>query len=184
MARCRNGLSWQTRTAQTNIREPPVLESVRQRQPDTPDACDAGAAGQSQFERRIRFPKGLSCLLRRPGRRREGKKAMASEEPRQGEERGRVLPFTPRRGPARPNIRLVEPKETPVEDLAKYAAPDDEDDYPHRMKTNAAAAVFVLVLVLCGYWLADTLAEMRRNQDCVLSGRPGCTKVTVPIPQR
>ena len=26
-------------------------------------------------------------------------------------------------------------------------------------------------------WLADTMADMRRNQDCVLSGRRGCTPV-------
>ncbi len=95
-----------------------------------------------------------------------------------------MLPFPPRRGPVRPDMRLVERGPAPVEDLGKYAGSDEEDDYPHRMKTNAAALVFVVVLVICGYWLADTLAEMRRNQDCVLSGRPGCTKVTVPISQR
>ena len=26
-------------------------------------------------------------------------------------------------------------------------------------------------------WLANTMADMRRNQDCVLSGRRGCTPV-------
>jgi len=43
------------------------------------------------------------------------------------------------------------------------------------------AAVFVLVIGLIGaaLWLADTMAAMRKNQDCVLSGRRGCTPVEV-----
>jgi hypothetical protein len=37
--------------------------------------------------------------------------------------------------------------------------------------------VFVLALMGAGLWLADTMARMRKNQDCVLSGRSGCTHV-------
>jgi hypothetical protein len=28
-----------------------------------------------------------------------------------------------------------------------------------------------------GLWIANTMASMRKNQDCVLSGRSGCTPV-------
>jgi hypothetical protein len=42
-----------------------------------------------------------------------------------------------------------------------------------------AAFAFVLVLIAIGLWLAETMAQMRRNQDCVLSGRRGCTPVEV-----
>ena len=45
------------------------------------------------------------------------------------------------------------------------------------MIVNALAFIFVAVLIGAGLWLADTMASMRKNQDCVLSGRPGCTPV-------
>jgi hypothetical protein len=48
------------------------------------------------------------------------------------------------------------------------------------MVTNAIAFVFVSMLVLGALWLTDSLAIMRKNQDCVLSGKRGCTPVEVP----
>jgi hypothetical protein len=48
------------------------------------------------------------------------------------------------------------------------------------MIVNTAAFLFVLALIGAGFWLADTMATMRKNQDCVLSGRRGCTPVEVP----
>lgn len=63
--------------------------------------------------------------------------------------------------------------------------PDDEDDdFRHRMTTNAVAIVAVLLLVIAGVWIADTMAMMRKNQDCVLSGRRNCTQVEAPPAQR
>lgn len=67
----------------------------------------------------------------------------------------------------------------PVEDLAKYERDETSDDYRHRMIVNVAVFVFVLGLIGAGIWLADTMASMRKNQDCVLSGRRGCTPVEV-----
>jgi hypothetical protein len=67
----------------------------------------------------------------------------------------------------------------PVENLAKYEGGDEPDDYRHRMVVNAVALVFVIALIGGGLWLADTMAKMRKNQDCVLSGRRGCTPVEV-----
>ncbi len=66
---------------------------------------------------------------------------------------------------------------SPVDDLAKYQQGTGTDDYRHRMIVNAAAFVFVIALMGAGLWLADTMARMRKNQDCVLSGRRGCTSV-------
>ena len=64
------------------------------------------------------------------------------------------------------------------DDLVAYTGPAESDsDYRHRMLVNAAVFVFVLALIGAALWLADTMATMRRNQDCVLSGRPGCTHV-------
>lgn len=67
----------------------------------------------------------------------------------------------------------------PVEDLAKYERGEETDDYRHRMIVNVAAFLAVTALIGVGIWLADTMATMRKNQDCVLSGRRGCTPVEV-----
>ena len=67
----------------------------------------------------------------------------------------------------------------PVDDLAKFERGEGSDDYRHRMIVNIVAFVFVLALIGAGLWLADTMAQMRKNQDCVLSGRRGCSPVEV-----
>jgi hypothetical protein len=41
-----------------------------------------------------------------------------------------------------------------------------------------------IFLIVAGVWIADVMAKMRKDQDCVLSGRRGCTPVDVPIPPR
>lgn len=69
-------------------------------------------------------------------------------------------------------------------DLGKYSDPGDSDDYRHRMITNAAGLAVAAALIAAGIWLADTMASMRKNQDCVLSGRRGCTPVDALLPQR
>jgi len=68
---------------------------------------------------------------------------------------------------------------SPVEDLTKFERSEAPDDYRHRMLMNVVAFLFVLMLMGIGLWLADTIAIMRKNQDCVLSGRSGCTPVEV-----
>jgi hypothetical protein len=67
----------------------------------------------------------------------------------------------------------------PTEDLAKYEGGAAEDGYRHRMMVNLAALVVTVLLALAGSWLALTIAEMRKNQDCVLSGRRNCTPIDV-----
>jgi hypothetical protein len=52
------------------------------------------------------------------------------------------------------------------------------------MLVNAAVFLIVLALIGAALWLADSMATMRRNQDCVLSGRSGCTPVEVPPTRR
>lgn len=65
------------------------------------------------------------------------------------------------------------------DDLAKYEGSHEPDDYRHRMIMNVAALVVVALLIGAGLWIATTMAAMRKNQDCVLSGRRGCTPVEV-----
>ena len=64
-----------------------------------------------------------------------------------------------------------------MEDLAKYERSEATDDYRHRMIVNLTAFFVVAVLIGIGIWLADTMAAMRKNQDCVLSGRRNCAPV-------
>lgn len=85
----------------------------------------------------------------------------------------RILNF--RRGQRRvpPSVHAGPP------DLTKYERDDQPDDYRHRMLVNLAALVFVVLLIGAGYWLFDTMARMRKDQDCVLTGRRGCSPVQV-----
>jgi hypothetical protein len=79
----------------------------------------------------------------------------------------RVVPFRHRR-----SDELTGPS-----DLSHYEGGGEPDDYRHRMLMNAAAFVVVALLIGAGLWIVDTMASIRKNQDCVLSGRRGCTPV-------
>ncbi|MSP46939.1 MAG: hypothetical protein EXQ83_14095 [Xanthobacteraceae bacterium] len=108
---------------------------------------------------------------------------VSSEPESQGP--GQVLPFRPRgslfalnapRPPAAPDESL---------DLKKYErAGDEPDDFRHRMLMNGLGLAATVALVVAGIWIADVMAHMRKNQDCVLTGRPGCTPVDAPRQQR
>ena len=68
-------------------------------------------------------------------------------------------------------------------DLSRYEQ-DIEDEpinYRHRMLMNVMAVVVVTALVGIGVWLADTIAEMERKQDCVLQGRQNCAPIELPV---
>jgi hypothetical protein len=72
-----------------------------------------------------------------------------------------------------------------IDDLAKYERPRDEpDDYRHRMFMNGLATLAIVVLIGCGLWIATTMAEMQKNQDCVLSGRSNCASIAAPLQLR
>lgn len=103
---------------------------------------------------------------------------MASDAP--DSEKGRILPFQ-QRGKARtPNGRRATTAQgEPVEGVEKYAI-GEPDNYRQRMINNVLAFAACVVLALIGIWLATTMADMRRNQDCVLSGRRNCAQVHVP----
>jgi hypothetical protein len=101
----------------------------------------------------------------------------------------RVVPFRARgAGPSRGGWhwrpRPLQPPPSPVEDLAKYEGGDEDDNYRHRMLVNLAALLFTVALAAAGVWLAIQIAEMRRNQDCVLSGRRNCTPIDVNALER
>jgi hypothetical protein len=99
------------------------------------------------------------------------------------EEDHRVVPFQPRGGGWRGPRHT--PFASPVEGLAKYEGGAEQDDnYRHRMMVNLAALAFTVALAIAGIWLAIQIADMRKNQDCLLSGRRNCAPIDVKAPER
>ncbi len=63
--------------------------------------------------------------------------------------------------------------------LSRYERPRDEaDDFRHRMLANVAALAFTVALTAIGIWLAMSIADMRKTQDCVLMGRRDCARIS------
>lgn len=113
---------------------------------------------------------------------------VANDGPAANKSTGQVLSFRPRgRTALRPNSSVVpndsvrDIESSPIGDLAKYEqAGDGSDDFGHRMRMNAAAIIVLALLVAAGVWIANTMAEMQKNQDCVLQGRRNCAPIEVP----
>jgi hypothetical protein len=67
-----------------------------------------------------------------------------------------------------------------AKDLSRYERSRDEpDDFRHRMLANVAALAFTVALTAIGIWLAMSIADLRRTQDCVLMGRRDCARISV-----
>jgi len=100
----------------------------------------------------------------------------------------RVILFRPRAGQPSP-VGTPAPAgghgaSSPVSDLAKFERTQEQDDYRHRMIVNAVALAFTVVLAAAGIWIAESMAVIRKNQDCVLMGRKSCTPVQLPAGDR
>ncbi len=68
----------------------------------------------------------------------------------------------------------------PANDLSRYERPREEgDDFRHRMLANVAALAFTVALTAIGIWLAVSIADLRKTQDCVLMGRRDCARISV-----
>ena len=101
------------------------------------------------------------------------------------EEEHRVLQFRPRNlAPATgPRRNLSEPvgQHEAANDLSRYERDRAEpDDFRHRMLANVAAFAFTVALLAIGIWLAMSIADLRRTQDCVLMGRHDCVRISAP----
>jgi hypothetical protein len=114
--------------------------------------------------------------------------AVKNQQPIASEEEHRVLKFRPRTT-ARPPGRLGYPGEPALKqdvaqepnDLSRYERPREEpDDFRHRMLANIAAFAFTVALTAVGIWLAMSIADMRKTQDCVLMGRRDCARISTP----
>ena len=52
------------------------------------------------------------------------------------------------------------------------------------MTMNALALVTTTVLVVVGIWLAVSIADMRKKQDCYLQGGRNCNQLAIPQTER
>jgi len=105
---------------------------------------------------------------------------MKTQRPVTTDEEHRVLKFRPRtlaQPPGQPqNDVRPEPN-----DLARYEqAREEPDDFRHRMLANLAAFAFTVALTAIGIWLAMSIADLRKTQDCVLMGRRDCAHISSP----
>jgi hypothetical protein len=93
-----------------------------------------------------------------------------------------VVPFRPRQ----PALSRDRPSGLPdsASSLAKYEGSEADDNYPRRMLVNAAGLAVTIALSLAGAWLVIHIADLRKNQDCVLSGRRNCTPIDASLLQR
>jgi hypothetical protein len=94
----------------------------------------------------------------------------------------RVLKFRPRTM-AKPPGQNGEPSDIRPEanDLSRYErAREEPDDFRHRMLANMAAFAFTVALTAIGIWLAMSIADLRKTQDCVLMGRRDCARISSP----
>jgi len=108
-----------------------------------------------------------------------------TQRPIASEEEERVVKFRPRTSahpPGRPANRSPgeDPRQEP-NDLARYERDRNEpDDFRHRMLANVAAFAFTVALTAIGIWLAMSIADLRKTQDCVLMGRRDCAHISAP----
>jgi hypothetical protein len=109
-----------------------------------------------------------------------------TQRPIASEEEHRVLKFRPRTlahppgGRGDPDNRaLKEEDRQEPNDLSRYERDRSEpDDFRHRMLANVAAFAFTVALTAIGIWLAMSIADMRKTQDCVLMGRRDCARIS------
>lgn len=106
-----------------------------------------------------------------------------TQRPIPGDDEHVVLKFRPRTSahPPRRHEEPAPPRALPAaNDLSRYERPRDEpDDFRHRMLANVAALAFTIALTAIGIWLAMSIADLRRTQDCVLMGRRDCARISV-----
>ncbi len=122
--------------------------------------------------------RSVSCLgnlvVLCPGQAKD--KAVTGTDPSDHE--GQVLQFRPRGSLLTRNL----PRAPLVPDLSKFESPREEpDDFKHRMLMNGLGFGVTVLLIVGGIWIADVMAQIRKDQDCYLVGRRNCAPIAVPV---
>ncbi len=103
---------------------------------------------------------------------------MKTQRPISSDDDHRVVKFRPRTS-AQPPGRAPHNIPQEANGLSRYERRHEEpDDFRHRMLANLAAFAFTVALTAIGIWLAMSIAELRRTQDCVLMGRRDCAQIS------
>jgi hypothetical protein len=105
-----------------------------------------------------------------------------TQRPISSDDEHRVLKFRPRTSahpPGRPPQQAV--RKEAADRSGDERARQEPDDFRHRMLANLAAFAFTVALTAIGIWLAMSIAELRKTQDCVMMGRRDCAQIsTIP----
>jgi hypothetical protein len=67
------------------------------------------------------------------------------------------------------------------DDLAQYEEEDAHINYRHRMLMNVIAVMIVSALLGVGVWIAGTITNMEKTQDCVMQGRQNCAPISMTM---
>ena len=90
-----------------------------------------------------------------------------------------MLKFRPRTSAQPPGHAPQQDPRREADDLSRYEQTRQEpDDFRHRMLANLAAFAFTVALTAIGIWLAMSIADLRKTQDCVLMGRRDCAQIS------
>jgi hypothetical protein len=111
-------------------------------------------------------------------------KAVKTQRPIPSDDEHVVLKFRPRTSASPPARReetgMLATVKPVANDLSRYERPREEpDDFRQRMLANIAAFAFTVALTAIGIWLAMSIADLRKTQDCVLMGHRDCAKISV-----
>ena len=115
---------------------------------------------------------------------RSSKAVIERPDPRDAGPFGQILKFEQRR-PRKPSFASAtsQPVEDDLDDFARFEQEQDEPiDYRHRMIMNLIALAILILLVCLGVWIADTISDLQREQDCLMQGRSNCAPIELPIP--
>jgi hypothetical protein len=97
---------------------------------------------------------------------------MKNQLPIMADDEHRVLKFRPRTTSRPPLQRTRSTAEPSPRDAPE---PNDLSRYE-----NTAAFAFTVALTAIGIWLAMSIADLRKTQDCVLMGRRDCAQISSP----
>ncbi len=86
----------------------------------------------------------------------------------------------------KPNIVRFPAAQKPAgQKFAGGPAPQTADsEEPLSTRALIGVGIFLVVLVLAGVWLMDTLRDIGKMQDCAMQGRRNCAPIATPPRER
>jgi hypothetical protein len=62
----------------------------------------------------------------------------------------------------------------------KVSPPPTDDEEPLSARALIGVGIFLVILVLGGVWLMNTLRDISKMQDCAMQGRRNCAPIETP----